>query len=608
MIFKRHRRIKLLSRAAFEKWGDVVITFYARENGQRVTDLDGQTFNLAANGSIRKDKLDKKSIFDENVDGTYRRARLTLPALEPGSVIEYRYTVTSTIGRNFLEDWTFQTSEPTRWSEFRAGIPSVLQYVRVQQGLVVLAVNETDSYPWPPTMQGYATAREFNLKINTHRWAMRDIPALREEPYMTTPEDYRAKINFQLAQVAWPNELSRQVMNTWEKLAEDLMTWENFGGQIERHKILREQAEKLVAGLSNAEQKMRALYDYVRTTINWNDERGIVTKTDLDKAFQARRGSGPEIALMLTAMLRFAGLEAHPVLISTRENGQPIQLYPILGQFNHVLTQVKIGAQEYLLDATEPLRPHRILPVATLNGNGWLVHKKTPRWINIPATGSAGNVTTVQAELTAAGAITGRLMSSDAGYSALADRRKLRDKKTEAYIRENWFKDFAEAKLDSFQISNQDSTHQPLGSEVNFSLTDYAQIAGDNIYFNPILFDRHKENPFKRPERAFPVDFAYPRKLTYTLNLTLPDGYTVQEMPKNLTIMTPKEGAQFRRLTFVDGKNLQVMNQFTIRKPRFEPGEYGALRELYDQMVAAHAEQVVLKRGSVAADGKDGPK
>ena len=99
---------------------------------------------------------------------------------------------------------------------------------------------------------------------------------------------------------------------------------------------------------------------------------------------------------MLTAMLRFAGLEAHPVLISTRENGQPIQLYPILGQFNHVLTHVKIGAQEYLLDATEPLRPHSILPVAALNGNGWLVHKKTPRWINIPATGSAGNVTTVQ--------------------------------------------------------------------------------------------------------------------------------------------------------------------------------------------------------------------
>ena len=83
MIFKRHRRIKLLSRAAFEKWGDVVITYYARENGQRVTDLDGQTFNLAANGSIRKEKLDKKSIFDENVDGTYRRMRLTLRRWNP---------------------------------------------------------------------------------------------------------------------------------------------------------------------------------------------------------------------------------------------------------------------------------------------------------------------------------------------------------------------------------------------------------------------------------------------------------------------------------------------------------------------------------------------
>jgi len=369
MVFKRHRRVKILTKAGFD-WGTVGVTYYAKEQFQRVADVEGHTFNLAANGAIRKDKLDKKSLFDENVDGTSRRARFTLPALEPGSVIEYRYTINSKPGAfRFLRDWTFQNAEPTLWSEFRADIPDVLNYVRVQQGLVVLDVNETEATPWPPTSQ-----------------------------------------------------------------------------------------------------------------------------------------------------------------------------------------------------------------------------------------------TTVFAKLTADGAIAGRFMSSDAGYSGLSGRRTLRDKKAEDYVRDGWLKDLAGAKLDSCKIGNQDSTHQALTTEAHFSAADYAPVAGDNIYFNPLLFGRQKENPFKRPARTFPVDYAYAFKQAYTLNLTLPEGYTVQETPKNLTLVTPKEGIKFRRVTLVDGNNVQVMYQLTIRKPHFEPIEYPALRELYDQVVAAQAEQIVLKRGTAATAGKDGAK
>jgi hypothetical protein len=126
MIFKRHQRLKILTKAGFD-WGNVGVTYYAKEQFQRITDVEGQTFNLAADGSVRKDKLDKKSIFDEDVDGEYRWRRFTLPALEPGSVIEYRYSVNSKSGAfHFLREWTFQNAEPTRWSEFRAEIPGVL--------------------------------------------------------------------------------------------------------------------------------------------------------------------------------------------------------------------------------------------------------------------------------------------------------------------------------------------------------------------------------------------------------------------------------------------------------------------------------------------------
>jgi hypothetical protein len=51
----------------------------------------------------------------------------------------------------------------------------------------------------------------------------------------------------------------------------------------------------------------------------------------------------------------------------------------------------------------------------------------------------------------------------------------------------------------------------------------------------------------------------------------------------------------FRRLAQVEGNNLQIISQFIIRKLRFEPAAYPALREFYDRVAAAHTEQIVLK-------------
>lgn len=591
MVFRRHRRIKILSEAGYD-WGNVAVQYYAKERYQRLSDVEGQTIKLDAKGAVQKQKLDKGSVFDENVDGEWRRLRFTLPALSPGAVVEYRYTVHSLNG-TFLHDWEFQSSEPTRWSEFHAEIPQMLQYVVLRQNTLQLAVEESETHPIPSAQLNST----FSLKVVSSRWAMREVPALRREPFMTTPEDYLARLRFQLASINWPGEMPVKVMQTWEKLAEDLMASENFGGQLDRHGGLRKQAETLTAGITDPEQKLRTVYDYVRGTINWNDEYGIYTDVSLDKAWQARKAGGPEIALMLTSMLRAAGLEAHPVLISTRENGSVVDIYSILSQFNHVLSYAKIGTKEYLLDATDPLCPFTLLPEHALNQTGWLVEKKNPRWVKINNPGLYSNQTVVAAQLDAEGALAGYFESSDAGYSGIRGRYTLRKKKDDEYIRDGYLKGLAGAQLDSFKISDKDSTHKPLMTFARFRAKDHVQVAGDNMYFNPILFGRFEKNPFSLPARNFPVDFAYGRKLNYVLTLTLPPGFMAQEVPPNIMLSLPKDAGQYRRLVTVEGNTLQMTSQFLIRKPRFEPFEYKALREFYDRTVAAQAEQVVLKRG-----------
>ncbi len=593
MVFTRHRRIKILSEAGYE-WGSHAIGYFAKERQQRVTDVEGQTFSLAADGSIRIDKLDKKAMFDEDVNGESRRLRFTLSALTRGAVVEYRYTVTSKSASAYLNDWAFQASEPTRWSEFRAAIPSVMRFVMVKQNMPAMAMEEFTTEGWPPTLFGYEHSQFHRMEITRRRWAMQNVPALRDEPFTTTLDDYRAQINFQLAEFDWPWQRPEKIMNTWEKVAEELMDSPGFGGQLGRNGEWRKQAETLSAGLMEPEQKLRAIYDYVRATMKWDGSRGIFAG-DLGKAFQARRGNGAEIALMLTSMLRAAGLEAHPALISTRDHGKIIPLYPLLRQFNAVLTCVQAGEQEYLLDATDPLRPVSLLPVAALTEVGWLVDKKNPRWVEIASHESFNTHATVSATLAPNGAISGWLQANAGGYNALFNRRALQDKKEDEYIREGWLKSLAGTKLDSFRIGNKDSIHAPLTIQAFFSASEHAQVAGDKIYLNPILWGRREENPFMQPERTFPVDFGYATQQSYTLNLTLPEGCVALELPQNISLSLPNDGGQFRRLAQVEGNHLQLVSQMMIRKPRFAPEEYQALREFYDRLVAAQAETIVLK-------------
>jgi transglutaminase-like putative cysteine protease len=626
MVFERHTRIKILTEAGYE-WGNVTISYRAEDRTQRVKDVEGRTYYAAEGGRVDTRKLEKASIFDEDVDGAWRRIRFTLPALQPGSVIEYRYTVVST-NPIYLPDWAFQKSEPVLWSEYRAEIPEILRYVSVYQGQLEPDVAEQSLYSrtmrWKidllsdlsvPRLQRVARAST-QVKGIKYRWAMRDVPALRREPYMTTPEDFRAKIRFELAEIGRPSTNMIRVtfrgetfdmptaefpvtpvMTSWDQLAEELMESDRFGKQIGKHREVREQARAVVEGLAEPEQKMQALYDYLRTTMVWNGQHGVLVERDLDEALMARSANSQEVALLLVSMLREVGLEAHPVLISTRSHGQILPLYPLVSQFDDVLGYVQVDTVGYLLDATDPLRPYTLLPYEALNGSGFLVRHPGPAWVTITPAEQYRHERLINAELDTSGELTGRIEAADDGYSALENRRALDEADTpEAFVQNTILDGLNGALVDSCTVTNEQAITERLGTEASFSAPDYAQVTGDFIYFNPMPLGRLDENPLRLAERTFPVDLAYPRQHINTVLLRLPEGYAVQETPQDVSILLPDGGGLYQRLIEFRGDTLLTQSEFAITQSIFEPERYEQLRSFFEQIVAAEAEQVVLNR------------
>lgn len=580
--FERHKRVKILDEAGYEQ-GTVTIPFYAEDNMERVRGIRGQTFRLTSDGEVQRHEMESDAIFEEEVDSQRKQMRFTLPALASGAVIEFRYEKRM---KNLivLPQWTFQSDEPTLWSEYRVEVPEYLHYVTSSRSAIEYAVQESEK-GW--VRGGHGTK---------YRWAVQDAPALREEPFMTTPNDYRARVGLQLHSYRDARGSVKSFMNSWQDLAEELMGMKTFGKEIGRHREVRHQTEALTASLEDPQERMSAVYDFVRRTIEWNGEMGFLLDNPLDDVLETKKGSSPEIALLLVSMLREAGLEAHPVLISTREHGQVQPTYPILRQFNDVLAYVAIGEEAYLLDATDPLRPYDLLPTSALNYQGLLLRGEGPEWIGIQPGNIYQHQTLVMARVDPSGTLRGSVEVTDKGYSALEKRKALEDKEPEEFFREVLLNELSDVQVHAPLVNYQHEVDKDLEASARFSASSYAQVAGDFIYINPMIVDRRTENPLRLPEREFPVDLAYPRHLQYTLNLEIPDGYAVHEHPQHVQIKLPDEGGLFRRLVQVQGGRLQLRADFVLEKPVFQPASYDALKEFFGRVVAAHNEQVVLRR------------
>ena len=585
LIYDRHRRIKILSEAGYE-WGTVLIPVHTRDGLQKISAVRGQTFTLDERGRVQRHKLGRKSIFTEDADGTLEHTRFTLPALAPGAVIEYSYRLRS---RNpvLLEGWQFQTSEPTLYSEYRVEIPAGFEYVTAMRGGLSFSVQEEEPSPLKHFVR--------------YRWVMEAVPALREEPFMTTPKNFRAAIEFQLKAVEHPRFGQIQFWSTWETVAKELLDLPSFGQLLGPTRRVRQAAEEQTAGLTDDEARLRALYDYVRTTIAWNEGMGFIADQDPDEVLRTQRASSPETAFLLVALLRAAGFEAHPLLVSTRSHGTVIEAYPLLSQFNDVLVWARAGGQEYVLDATDPLRPYDLLPTDVLSTRGFVVDERAPRWVTLDATGRAVEQVAVEAALAEDGTFTGTLQASNAGYSALDRRHAFRSMpEPTAFARTAYLGDLDDVTISSAEVMRADDVEAAFKTTAAFTAPGYAQTAGDFLYLNPVVLGRVGENPLRPATRTFPIDFAHPRQHIYTLRLRLPEGYTVEEVPRDIRLPLPLQGGHYLRAITHDGEMLTVQSQLLFSRAVFPPDVYRDLRAFYARLVASEADQIVLRRAEAA--------
>jgi Domain of Unknown Function with PDB structure (DUF3857)/Transglutaminase-like superfamily len=598
LVYRHFKRIHILNKNGYDI-ANVSISLYSDgEDEEQLDKLRAVTYNLE-NGKVVETKLDVKSnVFKDKISKNRVTKKFTFPNVKEGSIIEYEYIITSDFLTN-LQPWEFQGAYPRLWSEYNLSVPAFLGYVFLTQGYKLYDIKNkeqhNESFQIADSRGAGATERfSFTAFVDDYRWVIKNVPALKEESYTSTIDNHISKIEFQLSEYRDPLRY-RNIMGSWPKLTEDLMNSEFFGQQVTKDNgWLKDIIGPVVSASASKADKAKKIFAYVRDNFTCTSHDRFTMDQTLKGLVKTRNGNVAEINLLLTAMMKYADIEADPVILSTRSNGYTLPMYPILSKFNYVICRVAVDGKKIYLDASEPHIGFGRLPLRCYNGHARVVNKAAEA-IELSSDGvTETKITTLFLINDEKGNLVGSVQQTPGYYESNELRDRVKEKGQEQ-LQKDIKKDFgADIVISNFQIDSLDKYENELGIHYDFDIKDEKE---DIMYFNPLFGEGYKENPFKSAERFYPVEMPFTLDETFNLQLEVPHGYVVDELPKSLIVkMNEQEDGMFEYRISQSGENISLRSRIRFKRAFFVREEYETLREFFNLIVSKQAEQIVFKK------------
>ncbi len=601
IVFNRHKRIQILEKNGFSH-ATVSIPLYlgdATAEEEKFLEFEALTHNMV-NGKIETTKLEKTSVFREKRGKNWMDVKFTFPNVKEGSIVEYQYKIVSPYFTN-LQPWEFQSDIPHLWSEYAVSVPvDIFDYSLLTQTYLPFALDTVAFTRGTYTVRqdnGTRSSDNYTVdsKIMNVKWAMKEVPALKTENFITTLDNYRQKVQFQLNKIKYSQTHVENYIGNFTQLADKLMKSEHFGESLTQNNGWL--ADGLAGVTKGAPDKLSAaqmIYAYFRDNFVCKNKQGLYLSQSLRKVFQEKSGTVPEINLLMTAALLKLGYNAKPLLISTRENGKSSEIYPMLDRYNYVAVLLTINNQQFTLDATSPKLAFGKLPSRLYNGSGRIIDKKAPLLVSLsPDSLVERKTVTIFLTNTEKKVISGNFTSKPGYYESLRFRENGGVGNEEEFARELKKKYAFDVRLSDIKADSVSEVDMPLTLKYKMSFDFNDE---DIVYFNPMMAEASKSNPFTNANRFFPVELPYCFDDNYMLVLDIPEGYQLDEAPGSLRIKMNENDGSFEYIVAKSDNKLMIRRRFRMNKTFFAPEDYTTLRDFFAKVVSKENEQFVFKK------------
>jgi hypothetical protein len=294
-------------------------------------------------------------------------------------------------------------------------------------------------------------------------------------------------------------------------------------------------------------------------------------------------------------MLRDAGLQAYPVLLRLRDRGRMPVAHPtidklstfIVGVMTNDTTMVYIDGS--VVDGAVNVLP----PTLMVESARVLLPENNSYEVTLDKLGKHGVRSVVAADISSEGIVSGTRQTIYDGQYASNLRRKVRQAKDSLEFI-NDFNEEEKTQVLALEWKGMDDFSSRISETMQF---EKKCDGGDGlIYVNPLIFLHTSTNPFKQATRHLPIEFPYTENVLLTVTLKLPDGYTIDEHPQNISLKS-EDGSLSCSYYFVqDEHSVSIRYVFHLNERLFMPDKYTSLQKFWEEMVARNTELMVLKK------------
>ncbi|WP_395817636.1 DUF3857 domain-containing protein [Archangium minus] len=528
---------------------------------------------------------------DRNINepwtGMYYDARakvLSFPGLAPGDVLELQYRLDDTAQENLLSDY---------WGDVES-VQGVYPKVRYQY--LVDMPKERPLYWNEKKLPGVTYARkDVEGERVLHSWGAKHVAKVVPEPGMPGWAEVAANLHV-------------STYRTWDEVGR--YWWGLVRDQLTPNDELRRTVDTVLKGVDRKDQQavVRAIYNFVVTNTRYVAlEFGIhgFKPYRVDRVLSRRFGDCKDKASLIHSMLKVAGVDSRLVLLRMRDLGSIGEEPASLAAFNHAI--VYVPQFDLYLDGTAEFHGARELPSADRVANVLVVEPGgKASFLTTPEARPEDNASRLSmsmtlrpdgsAEVTGASTVGGQMAPEyRRAYRAVASRKSTFER--------SWAQSFPGLTVHDVKLNDTTRLDDDVQVDFRMAIPRFAEATPGLLRFLPFGTGRaYTQSYASLAERRFDLVMNSPWVNSFTFRYTLPQGYSVAELPPNHQEETPfgRVRLSYRQ----EGNQLICDGEVAMTAARVKADDYAAFRAFLGRVDQGFSRKVTLRGPATPTAGR----